>query len=424
MCLIALLLRCCDLLCWRPHQPHAPPGEGRRSRVSACPRVSAVLRQRPTRLPRRRRRRRSRRRSPSPLAVDLRLHLRVFFGVLEVDREHLPLILRPARLLACVERRHEAREPLPLVSRLQIAESLVPRVARGITRRLAHARLEAGSLVEFEAVEHRVEGKGGNPPDVRAGRLVRDQLRLDRLEMLLAVEEDQYRCGGLLAVFLHQKDDAIVALWITRPQVGEALVDIVLGDTQLTGRGLVVQLQDLTKRIHELESRGIPIGGIIAWWGDWNDPEQRPPGFELCDGNNVEALDSKLKGKKPDLLNRFPKGASRNTYNVIDNPIIGGANTIQLKHSHSTANLLLSSDHLWVPIARKLGAIWWTEGNSGVHDRGSFAMDSVVRRERVVVTPPEPSTYAGMAVYGDVPLPAMTTTEALSDKTDITPEFQ
>ena len=51
--------------------------------------------------------------------VNIRLHLRVLVGVLEVDREHLSL-LRPHQLrrLKRPERCHEAREPLTLSQQL------------------------------------------------------------------------------------------------------------------------------------------------------------------------------------------------------------------------------------------------------------------------------------------------------------------
>ena len=66
------------------------------------------------------------------------------------------------------------------------------------------------------------------PPYVRAGRLALDQLQLDRLEMLLAVEEDHDRRWFLLlSVIIQQRDDANIAPLIGRTQVGHALVDEV-----------------------------------------------------------------------------------------------------------------------------------------------------------------------------------------------------
>jgi len=52
----------------------------------------------------------------------------------------------------------------------------------------------------------------------------------------------------------------------------------------------------------------IPIGGIIMWSAD---RRTLPDGFEICDGNPATNLGAAFKGTKPDLVDRFPKGAPR-----------------------------------------------------------------------------------------------------------------
>jgi hypothetical protein len=50
----------------------------------------------------------------------------------------------------------------------------------------------------------------------------------------------------------------------------------------------------------------VPVGGIILWWGAAADI---PEGFEACDGKAVVTKDAVLRGNKPDLENKFARGA-------------------------------------------------------------------------------------------------------------------
>jgi len=50
----------------------------------------------------------------------------------------------------------------------------------------------------------------------------------------------------------------------------------------------------------------VPVGGVIAWWGDINSV---PENFELCDGNPPTTPGALLTGNKPNLLERFVRGA-------------------------------------------------------------------------------------------------------------------
>jgi hypothetical protein len=81
----------------------------------------------------------------------------------------------------------------------------------------------------------------------------------------------------------------------------------------------------------------VPVGGIIMWFGDWNDTNLRPKNFELCDGGSVSTQGSPLLGRnKPNLIDRFPKGAPSGRLDVTS-VAYGGANTIPTRQSGGTA---------------------------------------------------------------------------------------
>ncbi len=51
----------------------------------------------------------------------------------------------------------------------------------------------------------------------------------------------------------------------------------------------------------------VPVGGVIAWWGELGSI---PENFELCDGNPPTTPGAVLTGNKPDLRERFVRGAN------------------------------------------------------------------------------------------------------------------
>lgn len=51
---------------------------------------------------------------------------------------------------------------------------------------------------------------------------------------------------------------------------------------------------------------GVPIGGILLWWGRY---DEIPEGFEACDGRQPNTRDAVFRDRKPDFQRRFPKGA-------------------------------------------------------------------------------------------------------------------
>ncbi|MEW6355699.1 MAG: hypothetical protein AB1696_05200 [Planctomycetota bacterium] len=79
----------------------------------------------------------------------------------------------------------------------------------------------------------------------------------------------------------------------------------------------------------------IPVGGVIMWWGA---KDEIPPSFELCDGQSPTTEGAVLKGKKPDLRDRFVKGAQPDDGKITDLGT-GGADQLDLSHTHGSSNL-------------------------------------------------------------------------------------
>ena len=71
----------------------------------------------------------------------------------------------------------------------------------------------------------------------------------------------------------------------------------------------------------------VPIGGIILWWGR---ASEIPDGFEPCDGQSVTTRDAVLRGTKPNLQNKFPRGAADYRTFVPQAYAGGGSDTIVL----------------------------------------------------------------------------------------------
>lgn len=78
----------------------------------------------------------------------------------------------------------------------------------------------------------------------------------------------------------------------------------------------------------------VPVGGVIMWWGS---VANMPVNFELCDGSAPSTSGATLSGLKPDLRDRFPKGALPGTQNVQSTPTTGGSHTIAQGVSGGTA---------------------------------------------------------------------------------------
>lgn len=77
----------------------------------------------------------------------------------------------------------------------------------------------------------------------------------------------------------------------------------------------------------------MPVGGVIMWWGTIIGI---PKNFELCDGAIPTSPGAVLLGNKPDLRDRFVKGAQAAVTDVATAPVLGGANTISTRLSGDT----------------------------------------------------------------------------------------
>jgi hypothetical protein len=77
----------------------------------------------------------------------------------------------------------------------------------------------------------------------------------------------------------------------------------------------------------------IPVGGVIMWWGDVSN---LPANFELCDGAMPSTPGAALSSAKPDLRDRFVKGAPVGT-TTMASLIAGGTNSIPERQTGGTA---------------------------------------------------------------------------------------
>jgi hypothetical protein len=67
----------------------------------------------------------------------------------------------------------------------------------------------------------------------------------------------------------------------------------------------------------------VPVGGVILWWGMEDD---LPYGFEVCDGTLPSTQGATLKERKPDLRDRFVKGAAEVSGFRPRSAVSGGSN--------------------------------------------------------------------------------------------------
>ena len=104
----------------------------------------------------------------------------------------------------------------------------------------------------------------------------------------------------------------------------------------------------------------IPVGGVIMWWGAAADV---PAGYEICDGGVPTTSGALLPGNKPDLRDRFVKGATAGTADVKATPVTGGEHTIAEQNTGGTA---LSQAQ--IPAHQHTG----TTGTGNVKQYGTF----------------------------------------------------
>lgn len=71
----------------------------------------------------------------------------------------------------------------------------------------------------------------------------------------------------------------------------------------------------------------IPVGGVILWWGT---ETSLPAGFEVCDGTMPSTQGATLNERKPDLRDRFAKGARSSSGYRPRSAATGGSNVATL----------------------------------------------------------------------------------------------
>ena len=120
-------------------------------------------------------------------------------------------------------------------------------------------------------------------------------------------------------------------------------IRLLLGATAAAAASLVfvatgadsqrTSISSIQMDIEDLETMVVPIGGVLLWWGDSADI---PFGFELCDGLQPQTQGATLLGLKPDLRERFAKGAPSGV-DVQALETTGGTTTIADLQSGSVA---------------------------------------------------------------------------------------
>lgn len=130
-----------------------------------------------------------------------------------------------------------------------------------------------------------------------------------------------------------------VVIGSVSPVAPSALADGSTTNRYLEARVLYpvgVNRQQLLAVPYAIEAYGsVPVGGVIMWWGDRT---AKPANFELCDGNPVTTPGSPLLGRlKPNLLNRFPRGADNDDLSS-SNLTTGGSNDLPA-HYHGLGSV-------------------------------------------------------------------------------------
>jgi len=151
-------------------------------------------------------------------------------------------------------------------------------------------------------------------------------------------------------------------IWITRWGIAVVVVvgivllcEIIFGNKTLA-IGPQISLSD-----QGIEGRAVPVGGIVMWWGNWEDSNIRPPNYELCDGTKVNTAGPLKDVLKPNFLKAFPRGLASGSTNAREQShYVESKETISLKHHHRILGpQALSSDNLWVPFGRYSAGIDW-----------------------------------------------------------------
>ena len=114
-------------------------------------------------------------------------------------------------------------------------------------------------------------------------------------------------------------------------------------DSAITSAKILDGTVDFADLSATLQNGSSPVGAVIMWWGT---KASIPSGWELCDGAAPTTLGATLPGSKPDLQDRFPKGATAAATDVKTAPVTGGnpnASALNLSHQHDMTHVHGSS---------------------------------------------------------------------------------
>lgn len=108
--------------------------------------------------------------------------------------------------------------------------------------------------------------------------------------------------------------------------VGAALFCVVVGFALIHAVNGPGTAEDATKSTGANKDASLNIGTVLMWWGS---PDAVPAGWEICDGQKPTTANAALVGNKPNLIERFPKGASSTRRNISDlSQATGGNNNM------------------------------------------------------------------------------------------------
>lgn len=98
---------------------------------------------------------------------------------------------------------------------------------------------------------------------------------------------------------------------------------------------------------------GVHVGTVIMWWGP---RDAVPAGWEICDGQAPITASAALTGNKPNLTDRFPKGAIPSRKTVADlAQATGGSNHMPALRIAKLDGLKILEDgaHTHSPLEKK-----------------------------------------------------------------------
>jgi hypothetical protein len=97
------------------------------------------------------------------------------------------------------------------------------------------------------------------------------------------------------------------------------------------------------------------VGTVMMWWGS---RDAIPAGWEICDGERPTTANATLKGNKPNLTDRFPKGASGSRKSIDDlSQAMGGNHNMPALRIARIDGLKIVEDgaHTHAPLEKKGG---------------------------------------------------------------------